>query len=110
MRPHEQALSDRCDQGGVYKTYNAGATDRLGTAIRCPSPHLSDPTKELSDQEYSATRIGPTVKKRQTVFYVNDNPRALRVLTSVLEGCGNKMVIACNASKALQQIERNAFA
>jgi CheY-like chemotaxis protein len=74
-----------------------------------PSPHMSDPTEELSDQEYSATRGGPTAAKRQTIFYVDDNPRALRVLTSVLEGCGYKMVIACNASEALERMEQNAF-
>ena len=68
-----------------------------------PSPHMSDPTEELSDQEYCATRGGPTVTKRQTIFYVDDNPRALRLLTSVLEGCGYKMVIACNASEALER-------
>jgi hypothetical protein len=40
-----------------------------------PSPHMSDPTEELSDQEYSATRGGSTVTKRQTIFYVDDNPK-----------------------------------
>ena len=72
-------------------------------------PHTSDLTEELSDQEYSATRGGPTITKPQAVFYVDDNPRALRVLTSVLEGCGYKMVIACNTGEALERMERNAF-
>jgi PleD family two-component response regulator len=75
-----------------------------------PSPHMSDPTEELSDQEYSATRGGPTVTKRQKIFYVDDNPRALRVLTSVLEGLGYKMVIACNASEALERMEQTPLA
>src|SRR5258708_203329 len=70
---------------------------------------MSDPTEELSDQEYSATRGGPTETKRQPIFYVDDNPRALRVLTSVLEGCGYKMLIARNASEALERMEQNAF-
>ena len=46
---------------------------------------------------------------RQTVFYVNDNPKALRVLTSVLEGCGLKVVTACNAGDALERMEQSAF-
>jgi len=74
-----------------------------------PRPHMSDLTEELGDQEYSATRGGPTITKRQTVFYIDDNPRALRVLTSVLEGRGYKMVIACNTGEALERMERNAF-
>jgi CheY-like chemotaxis protein len=74
-----------------------------------PRPPVSDLTEELGDQEYSATRVGPTITKRHTVFYVDDNRRALRVLTSVLEGCGFKMVIACNTEEALEQMEQNAF-
>ena len=74
-----------------------------------PRPPMSDLTEELGDQKYSATRGGPTITKRHTVFYVDDNRRALRVLTSVLEGCGFKMVIACNTGEALERMEQNAF-
>jgi CheY-like chemotaxis protein len=70
---------------------------------------MSDLTEELSAQEYSATSGGPTITKRQTVFYVDDNPRALRVLTSVLEGCGFKMLIACSTGEALERMEQSAF-
>ena len=77
--------------------------------LAAPHPHMSDLTEELGAQEYSATRGGPTITKRQTVFYVDDNPRALRVLTSVLEGCGFKMVIACNTGEALERMEQSAF-
>ncbi|MGB8581953.1 MAG: response regulator [Candidatus Sulfotelmatobacter sp.] len=70
---------------------------------------MSDLTEELGAQEYSATRGDPTITKRQTVFYVDDNPRALRVLTSVLEGCGFKMVIACNTGEAFERMEQSAF-
>lgn len=48
-------------------------------------------------------------RNRQTVFYVNDNPKALRVLTSVLEGCGYKVVTACNTGDALERMEQSAF-
>ncbi len=77
--------------------------------LAAPHPHMRDLTEELGVQECSATRGGPTITKRQTVFYVDDNPRALRVLTSVLEGCGFKMVIACNVGDALERMERNPF-
>lgn len=44
-----------------------------------------------------------------TVFYVDGNPKALRVLTSVLEGCGYKVVTAYNFGEALERMERSAF-
>jgi two-component system response regulator GlrR len=40
---------------------------------------------------------------------VDDNAKALRVLTSVLEGSGYKVVTACNVSEALERMERTAF-
>lgn len=43
-----------------------------------PRPSMSDLTEELGDQEYSATRGGPTITKRHTVFYVDDYPSRLR--------------------------------
>lgn len=46
---------------------------------------------------------GPGQKTRlpRTVFYVDENPRALRLLTFVLEGCGYKVVTACNSREAV---------
>jgi CheY-like chemotaxis protein len=52
--------------------------------------------------------MGGPKRNRQTVFYVDDNPRTLRVLTSVLEGCGYQVVIASNAGEALERMERKA--
>ena len=40
---------------------------------------------------------------------MDDNPRALRLLTSVLEGCGYKVVTACNADQVLERLARPAF-
>jgi CheY-like chemotaxis protein len=48
-------------------------------------------------------------KKRPSIFYVDDNPRALRVLTSVLEGCGYKVIAASTARGALESMEQNRF-
>ena len=72
-------------------------------------PRTSDPTEEFGDQEYSARMGSRNTGNQETVLYVDDNPRALRVLTSVLAGCGYKVVIACNAGEASERIERNAF-
>ena len=49
------------------------------------------------------------IRKQRTVFYIDDNPRALRMLTSVLKGSGYKVVTACNAGDAFEQIEQTAF-
>jgi CheY-like chemotaxis protein len=48
-------------------------------------------------------------KKQPSIFYVDDNPRALRVLTSVLEGCGYKVIAASTARGALESMEQNRF-
>ena len=49
------------------------------------------------------------IKNQQTVFYVDDNPKALRMLTFVLEGCGYKVVTAYNAVEAFERMEQSAF-
>jgi CheY-like chemotaxis protein len=72
-------------------------------------PHTSDPTEEFGDQEYSARMGSRNTGNQKTVLYVDDNPRALRVLKSVLAGCGYKVVIAGNAGKASERMGRKAF-
>ena len=52
---------------------------------------------------------GRKTRKQPTIFYVDDNPRALRMLTFVLEGCGYKVVAAGTASEALESMEQNTF-
>ncbi len=48
-------------------------------------------------------------RKQPTIFYVDDNPRALRMLTSVLEGCGYKVVTAGTTREALESMEQKTF-
>lgn len=59
------------------------------------------------------TRTKPTdarqTKKQQTIFYVDDNPRALRLLTAVLQGCGYRVIAAGTASEALASMEHSSF-
>ncbi len=70
---------------------------------------MSDPPEELGNETYPARGGGRKIRNQQTVFYVDDNPKALRVLTSVLEGCGYQVVTACNSDEALERMERTAF-
>jgi CheY-like chemotaxis protein len=44
---------------------------------------------------------------QRTVFYVDDNPKALRILTFALEWAGYKVVTACNA-EALERMKHNS--
>lgn len=46
---------------------------------------------------------------QRTVFYVDDNPKAVRMLRFALEASGYKVVIACSACEALEQMEQGAF-
>ncbi len=49
------------------------------------------------------------MRTQRTVFYVDDSPKALRMLTSVLEGCGYKVVAAGTAREALERMEQITF-
>jgi CheY-like chemotaxis protein len=59
------------------------------------------------------TQTRPTdarqTKRQQTIFYVDDNPRALRLLTSVLQGCGHGIIAAGTATEALASMEHSSF-
>jgi CheY-like chemotaxis protein len=45
---------------------------------------------------------------QRTVFYVDDNPKALRILTFALEWAGYKVVTACNA-EALERMKQTSL-
>jgi CheY-like chemotaxis protein len=44
---------------------------------------------------------------QRTVFYVDDNPKALRILTFALEWAGSKVITACNA-EALERMKQSS--
>ncbi len=44
---------------------------------------------------------------QRTVFYVDDNPKALRILTFALEWAGYKVITACNA-EALERLKQTS--
>lgn len=52
---------------------------------------------------------GDKIMTQRTVFYVDDNPKALRMLRFALEWSGYKVVTAGNASEALEQMEQSTF-
>lgn len=72
-------------------------------------PKPSDLTEELGTQKYPARGKGRNMRNPRTVFYVDDNPKALRMLTFALEGSGYKVVTACDGREALERMEQGAF-
>jgi CheY-like chemotaxis protein len=49
------------------------------------------------------------MENRTTVFYVDDNPKSSRLLTSVLEECGFRVITKNNPSEALALCRRTYF-
>jgi CheY-like chemotaxis protein len=57
--------------------------------------------EQLKNRNFPVEDSGRKTRHQRTVFYVDENPKALRLLTFVLEGCGYKVVTACNSGAAL---------
>lgn len=49
------------------------------------------------------------ISNRRIIFYADDNPKALRMLASVLEGSGYQVVTTCNSDDACLQMQRASF-
>ncbi len=49
------------------------------------------------------------MENRTTVFYVDDNPKSSRLLTSVLETCGFRVITADDPVEALGLCKRTSF-
>lgn len=73
---------------------------QLATSVK-PVPKLASSTARLDDQRFSTRDPGPKSGPQRTVFYVDENPKALRLLTFVLEGCGYKVVTASNFAEVV---------
>jgi CheY-like chemotaxis protein len=50
-----------------------------------------------------------TMESRTTVFYVDDNLKSSRLLTSVLEGCGFRVIAAHHPIDALDLCRKTSF-
>ena len=69
----------------------------------------SNSTGGLKTQEFPAEGRDWKPRVQRTILHVDDNPKALRMLTFVLEGCGYKVVTAGTSAEALARIERASF-
>ena len=50
-----------------------------------------------------------TMENRTTLFYVDDNPKSSRLLASVLEGCGFRVIAEHDPMAALRLCKRTSF-
>ena len=63
--------------------------------------------EQRENRKFSGKGPGQNTLLR-TVFYVDENPKALRLLTFVLEGCGYKVATALNFDEALVGIKQTS--
>ena len=72
---------------GLYKTSVANAE--------------SASLQQLENRKFPGKGLSRKTRPQRTVFYVDENPKALRLLTFVLEGCGYNVATARNSGEAL---------
>ena len=84
----------------------------VGNVVRFEADAASSDLREghSNRQDQKPSRKRGHARRRtnqQTVFYVDDNPKALRILTFALEWAGYKVVTACNA-EALERMKQTS--
>jgi CheY-like chemotaxis protein len=83
--------------GNVVRLTGDAAVVELGAG------HRNRLDQKLSRKREQARRR----TNQRTVFYVDDNPKALRILTFALEWAGYKVITACNA-EALERMKQTS--
>jgi CheY-like chemotaxis protein len=85
-----------------------GAGNVVRLAADAAALDLRTTHNDRSDQKPGRKREQARRRTSQrTVFYVDDNPKALRILTFALESAGYKVVTACNA-EALERMKQTS--
>jgi CheY-like chemotaxis protein len=97
LKDCEQCTAALRGAGNVVRLAGGTATSDL------PTGHNSRLDQKPSRRQEQARRR----TNQRTVFYVDDNPRALRILTFALEWSGYKVVTACNA-EALERMQQTS--
>jgi CheY-like chemotaxis protein len=64
--------------------------------------------EQLKNRKFPGKGSGRKTRHQLTVFYVDENPKARRLLAFVLEGCGYKVVTACNSGEALRGMKQTS--
>jgi CheY-like chemotaxis protein len=89
------------------KTTNAGDIDLPYARSADQPPTRVDPDEDSGNQKFHTRGGGWKSGNQRTVVYVDDNPKAVRMLKFVIEGSGYKVVTARNAGEALERMQQS---
>ena len=70
-------------------------------------PTRVDPDEDSGNRKFHTGGERWKTRNQRTVLYVDDNPKALRMLKLVIEGSGYKVVTARDAGEALEGMQRS---
>jgi CheY-like chemotaxis protein len=89
------------------KTTNTGDIDLPYARSADQPPTREDPDENSGNRKFHTGGGRWKTANQRTVLYVDDNPKALRMLKLVIEGSGYKVVTARDAGEALQGMQRS---
>jgi CheY-like chemotaxis protein len=89
------------------KTTNTGDIDLPYARSADQPPTRQDPDENSGNRKFHTGGGRWKTANQRTVLYVDDNPKALRMLKLVIEGSGYKVVTARDAGEALQGMQRS---
>ena len=89
------------------KTTNTGDIDLPYARSADQPPTRQDPDENSGNRKFHTGGGRWKTANQRTVLYVDDNPKALRMLKLVIEGSGYKVVTARDAGDALQGMQRS---
>jgi CheY-like chemotaxis protein len=88
------------------KTTNAGDIDFPYAQSADQPPTRVDPDEDSGEQKFYTRGGRWKTGNQRTVLYVDDNPKALRMLKFVIEGSGYKAVTARDAGETLERMRK----
>ena len=89
------------------KTTNTGDINPAYARSAHQPPTRVDPHEDSGIRKFHTGGGRRKTGNQRTVLYVDDNPKAVRMLKFVIEGSGYKVVTARDAGEALQGMQRS---
>ena len=89
------------------KTSNAGDVDLPYARLADQAPTRMDPDEDSRNRKFHTEGGRRKTGNQRTVLYVDNNPKALRMLKFVIEGSGYKVVTARDAGEALERMQQS---
>src|SRR5271154_774937 len=89
------------------KTANAGDIDLPYARSAHQPPTRVDPDEDSGSRRFHTGGGRWKTGNQRTVLYVDDNPKAVRMLKFVIEGSGYKVVEARDAGEALEGMQQS---